>query len=132
MIHWMGKFRRFYLVNFRKEYVKRQLTLRKGECHQCARCCSFVFVCPMLTQQRTCRIYKKFRTMTCKSFPIDQRDIDEVALSGGTCGYHFEKPHFHNPPSHSIQANISKRIDGFNEPEGRLTEGCELKCQMAE
>jgi hypothetical protein len=47
----------------------------------------------------------------CKSFPIDQRDIDEVALCGGTCGYRFEKRPFHYPPFHSIQANVSKRID---------------------
>ncbi len=77
MIHLIGKFRRIYLVYFRKGYVKRQLALRKGECHQCARCCSFVFVCPMLTRQRLCRIYNKFRLEMCKSFPIDQRDIDE-------------------------------------------------------
>jgi hypothetical protein len=98
----MGKLRRFYLVYFRKAYVRRQLALRKGECHQCARCCSFVFVCPMLTPHRHCRIYNKFRLEMCKSFPIDQRDIDEVALSGGTCGYRFEKdplipPYLMNP-----------------------------------
>ena len=111
VIHLMGKFRRFYLVYFREGYVKRQLALRKGECHQCARCCSFVFACPMLTRQRLCRIYNKVRLEMCKSFPIDQRDIDEVALCGGTCGYRFEKHPFHHPPSHSIQANVSKRIE---------------------
>jgi hypothetical protein len=104
MIHVMGKFRRFYLVYFRKDYVKRQLALRKGECHQCARCCSFVFVCPMLTRGQLCRTYNKFRLEICKSFPIDQRDIDEVARCGGTCGYRFEKHPFHHPPSLSIQA----------------------------
>jgi hypothetical protein len=112
MIHLMGKLRRFYLVYFRKGYVKRQLTLRKGECHQCARCCSFVFVCPMLTRRRLCRIYNKFRLEMCKSFPIDQRDIDEVALCGGTCGYRFEKHPFHYSPSHSIRTNFSKPIEG--------------------
>ncbi len=92
VIHLVGKLRRIYLVYFRKAYVKRQLALRKGECHQCARCCSFVFGCPMLNQEGLCRIYNKFRLAMCKSFPIDQRDIDEVALFGGTCGYRFEKP----------------------------------------
>src|SRR5512136_142536 len=88
----MGKLRRFYFVYFRKAYVKRQLALRRGECHQCARCCSFVFVCPTLTQRRLCRIYRsRFRLEMCRSFPIDQRDIDEVALCGGACGYRFEK-----------------------------------------
>jgi len=101
MIHVMGKFRRFYLVYFRKDYVKRQLALRKGECHQCARCCSFVFVCPMLTRGRLCRTYNKFRLEMCKSFPIDQRDIAEVARCGGTCGYRFEKDSLRYPPSHA-------------------------------
>jgi len=26
----------------------------------------------------------------CKAFPIDERDIFDVALTGGTCGYYFE------------------------------------------
>ena len=90
VIHLTGKFKRFYLVYFKKEYVKRQLALRKGECHQCGRCCSFLFPCPMLTQQRLCRIYKRCRSEVCKLFPIDPRDIAEVALRGGTCGYRFE------------------------------------------
>ncbi len=47
----------------------------------------------------------------CKSFPIDQRDIDEVALSGGTCGYHFENRPLHYPPSHSTQTDLSNRIE---------------------
>jgi hypothetical protein len=89
--HLIGKFRRIYLVYLRREYVKRQLGLRKGECHQCGRCCSFLFACPMLTQERLCRIYGKCRSEVCKAFPIDQRDIDEVALCRGTCGYRFEK-----------------------------------------
>ena len=45
----------------------------------------------MLTGQRLCRIYNKRRLEMCRTFPIDQRDIDEVALFGGTCGYRFEK-----------------------------------------
>ncbi len=111
MTHLMGKLRRFYLVYFRKEYVRKQLALRKGECHQCARCCSFVFVCPMLTQQRVCRTYNKFRLEMCKSFPIDQRDIDEVARCGGTCGYRFEKQSFYYPRVHSTQRNLSKPME---------------------
>jgi hypothetical protein len=90
LIHLTGKLRRIYLVYFRKTYVKRQLALRRGECHQCARCCSFVFGCPMLNQKGLCRIYNKFRLEMCRSFPIDQRDIDEVALTGGACGYRFD------------------------------------------
>jgi hypothetical protein len=48
----------------------------------------------MLSRWQLCRIYTKFRLAMCKSFPIDQRDIDEVALFEGTCGYRFEKQPF--------------------------------------
>ncbi len=111
MVHVVGKLRRLYLVYFRKEYVKRQLALRNGECHQCARCCSFVFTCPLLTGQRLCRTYNKFRLEMCKRFPIDQRDIDEVARCGVTCGYRFDEHPFHYPPSHPTQEDFSKKIE---------------------
>jgi hypothetical protein len=91
VIHFMGKLRRLYLIHCRRGYVKEQLALRKGKCHQCGRCCFFLFPCPMLTQQRLCRIYGKCRSKVCKVFPIDQRDIAEVALCGGTCGYRFDR-----------------------------------------
>ncbi len=124
MTHLAGKFRRFCLVYFRKEYVKRQLALRQGECHQCARCCSFVFHCPMLTQRRLCRAYDKFRLEMCKRFPIDQRDIDEVARCGGTCGYRFEKLPSQYPPSHSVQPHFAKRIEELPD----ATSGCFFRC----
>ena len=108
VIHLMGKLRRFYLVYFRKEYVKKQLASRKGECLQCAQCCSFVFVCPMLTRQRSCRTYNKFRLEMCRSFPIDQRDIDEVTRCGGTCGYRFEEQSLHHPPTHTRPKETSQ------------------------
>jgi len=85
-----GKFRRFYLVHFRKGYKRRQLLLRRGECRQCGTCCTLLFSCPMLTRQGLCFIYGRCRPQVCKVFPIDQRDIDEVALCGGECSYRFE------------------------------------------
>ncbi|MBW2056599.1 MAG: hypothetical protein JRH07_08875 [Deltaproteobacteria bacterium] len=103
VIHLAGKVRRFYLVHFKKGYVQRQLALRRGKCHQCGRCCSFLFVCPMLTRQGLCSSYDRFRPMVCKVFPIDQRDIDEVTLSGGQCGYRFEAPYSRNPPPRPLQ-----------------------------
>jgi len=90
VIHPIGKFRRSYLVQFRKRYVQRQLALRKGECRQCGQCCSLLFVCPMLTRPGLCRIYDKGRWKVCEVFPIDGRDISDVALAGGQCGYYFE------------------------------------------
>jgi len=86
----INKIRRFYLVHFRKEYVRKQLSLRQGQCQQCGRCCSLVYRCPLLTKDGLCITYGKWRPAVCKVFPIDQRDIDEIATLGGKCGYSFE------------------------------------------
>ena len=90
IIHLTGKTRRFYLVHFRKGYVKRQLKLRRGQCRQCARCCNLIFKCPLLSKEGLCLSYDKYRWAVCKVFPIDQRDIDDIAVCGGRCGYHFK------------------------------------------
>jgi len=87
----IGKFRRLYLVNFRKGYVRKQLKRRKGECHQCGLCCTFLFTCPFLNRLGLCLIYGRCRPNVCKAFPIDQRDINEIRLCGGECGYSFDE-----------------------------------------
>jgi len=87
----IGKFRRFYLFHFRKKYVQEQLAGRKGECRQCAQCCDLLFPCPMKTPENRCRIYNESRWEVCKVFPIDKRDVRDVALCGGTCGYSFDE-----------------------------------------
>ena len=91
VIHLIGKLRRFYLVHFRKKYVQKQLALRDGKCRQCSQCCVLLFVCPVMTQEGRCLIYDNFRWDVCKVFPIDKRDINEVALCGGRCGYSFKE-----------------------------------------
>ncbi|EPR43102.1 hypothetical protein dsx2_2462 [Desulfovibrio sp. X2] len=95
LLHAVGKSRRFLLVHFRKEYVRRQLSGRSGGCRQCGTCCNLLFTCPMLTTHRTCLAYGTCRPEACKVFPIDRRDIDEVATCGGRCGYTFDR----DPPS---------------------------------
>ena len=89
-LHTTGKLRRFWLVHFRKDYVQNQLLARKGDCRQCGICCNLLFTCPMLTKGGRCVVYGFCRPQACKVFPIDQRDIDEVSLCGGHCGYHFD------------------------------------------
>jgi len=89
-LHATGKLRRFWIVHFRKEYVHRQLPVRKGKCHQCGTCCNLLFTCPMLKKQGRCFVYGSCRSQTCMVFPIDQRDIDEVKLCGVQCGYCFK------------------------------------------
>ena len=84
-----GKIRRFYLLHLRKNYVRRQLSLRRGECHQCAACCSLLFPCAAQTEDKLCSRYDGRRWAVCKVFPIDSRDIRDVERSGGQCGYYF-------------------------------------------
>lgn len=88
-VHVWGKLRRYLLVRFRKEYVRRQMSIRQGSCRQCGACCSLLFTCPVLTKQRRCLVYGSIQPQACKAFPIDQRGIQEVNLCGGTCGYSF-------------------------------------------
>ena len=89
LLHAAGKFRRLWLVHFRKEFVQDQLLVREGDCRQCGTCCNLLFTCPMLTKQRRCFVYGTCRPQACKVFPIDQRDIDEVNFCSGHCGYCF-------------------------------------------
>ena len=90
LLHIIGKARRFGLVHFRTQYVYNQLLIRQGECRQCGFCCNLLFTCPMLTKQGRCFVYGSCRPESCKVFPIDQRDIDEVSFCGSFCGYYFE------------------------------------------
>jgi len=89
--HVSGKIRRFCLVHFRKDYVKRQLDLRQGECRQCGTCCNLLNTCPMLTSGGRCFAYGTCRPQVCKVFPIDERDIAEVKMCGRSCGFYFAK-----------------------------------------
>jgi len=90
-LHTTGKLRRFWLVHFRKEYVQHQLLVRKGDCQHCGACCNMLFTCPMLAKQGKCFVYGFYRPRSCRVFPIDQRDLAEVSLCGGHCGYRFNR-----------------------------------------
>lgn len=88
-IHLIGRFRRFLLVHFGKEYVAGRLLEREGECRQCGTCCRMFIPHFMITKKNRCVIHNSCRWKVCRAFPIDQRDIDEVALEGAICGYRF-------------------------------------------
>jgi len=88
-----GKVRRFVNTNFRKEETIAALALRRGECNRCGACCELVFKCPFLKKNTDgtslCGIYEN-RPNSCRLFPIEQRDIQELR---GSCSYYFiEKP----------------------------------------
>ncbi len=89
-VHIVGKIRRFFIVHFKKQYLREQLLARRGKCNKCGMCCNLLYTCPMLKKDGRCLIYGKCRPKVCKVFPIDQRDIDEIRMCGGICGYYFE------------------------------------------
>ena len=88
-----GKLRRFVITNFRRQETIAALALRRGDCNRCGACCELLFKCPFLKKHNdgttTCGIYEN-RPNSCRLFPIERRDIDELR---GTCSYYFiEKP----------------------------------------
>jgi hypothetical protein len=88
-----GKIRRLINTNFRKQEMIEALALRRGDCNRCGACCELLFKCPFLKKQTDgstiCGIYEN-RPNSCRLFPIERRDIEEVR---GTCSYYFiEKP----------------------------------------
>jgi hypothetical protein len=89
LYHVGGKFRRFRLAHFQKAYVLEQQSARQGACRQCGTCCNLLFTCPRLTKASNCLAYGTCRPDVCKLFPIDQRDIREVEMCGGKCGFYF-------------------------------------------
>ena len=77
-----GKLRRFYLVRFRKSYVKKMHGLRRGQCLRCGACCSITIKCPHLKDGNRCSIYEH-RYEQCRLFPIDPRDLRGRFSAGG-------------------------------------------------
>lgn len=90
----ISQFRRFYLRYFRKDYMREQFILRTEECRQYGMCCTLLSTCPMLTRQGLRLVYGKCRPQACRVFPIDQKDVDQVTLCGGKCGYQFARTSF--------------------------------------
>ena len=91
-----GKARRFYLVVFRPEYVRRSLARRVGSCHRTGACCVLMFSCPALdrlSRLPLCRIYTR-RPANCRTFPIDERDLSDRNLVNPwePCGFSFLAP----------------------------------------
>ena len=86
-----GRLRRFWAGNFRPGHVRRQLARRRGDCGQCGICCTLGLTCPALKKAGACSIYTTgCRPKNCEVFPLDEKDIEDVKLSGGTCTYRFE------------------------------------------
>lgn len=91
-----GRVRRFYLCHFRPSYVKMKYQQRHGQCLRCGACCHMGLRCPSLIYQddgtSLCARYGKWRSMNCKNFPIDERDIADrdIVQPNKPCGFSFD------------------------------------------
>ncbi len=91
---WIGQFlrksRRFYLGNFKPEYIEKSVAEnRLGECHRCGLCCELIYKCPFLGRDKSglsyCRVYGELRPANCRNYPFDVTDAEI-----DTCGYSFK------------------------------------------
>ena len=73
----LGKLRRLYLHTLHREYIRRNLARRRGECRRCGACCRLMFDCPYLDQssELTSCTRHHMRWWNCKIFPVDERDL---------------------------------------------------------
>lgn len=87
-----GKIRRVYLSYCRKKYTLEKIVQRSGECKRCGSCCKLLFKCPFFQEtenEARCLIYKN-RSLVCRFYPIDERDVEELKRAyGKICGFHF-------------------------------------------
>jgi hypothetical protein len=86
----LRKARRFYIGNFRKEYIQEAIAeTREGECHRCGLCCELIYKCPFLGKDSQnlpyCRVYGDLRPANCRNYPFDSKDAEI-----DTCGYTFK------------------------------------------
>lgn len=90
-----GKLRRFCFGHLRKGWMKRQESVRKGDCARCGACCKLLYHCPFLKEEAPgvsrCSVHGS-RPINCSMFPIDKRDLkDRNIISPKTkCGYSFD------------------------------------------
>ncbi len=92
-----GVVRRAYLHTFNRDYVRRGIKRRSGDCRRCGACCKLTIRCPDLEENgpENCACARHATRWTnCRIFPVDERDIaDRDQVSGdGPCGYRFDPP----------------------------------------
>jgi hypothetical protein len=88
-----GKLRRFYLATFRREYVRRSLARRVGNCNRTGACCRLMYTCPLLDVKSSpvrCTIHEH-KPSNCSLFPIDERDLRDrdIIAPDSPCGFSF-------------------------------------------
>lgn len=84
--------RRAYLFRFRKSYVNRSLSLRRGKCPpNCGACCLSALrsrPCPHLDSDMRCSIYPDRKCL--RPFPIDEKEKKLFGIAD-RCGYYWKQ-----------------------------------------
>jgi len=85
-----GKFYYFYVTNFRRDIMKKSLSLRRGECNHCGVCCKG---CPNLLKNNDCKFwYRGNCDNQCLMFPVFPYQIEFNSEDvRNNCGYYWEE-----------------------------------------
>ncbi len=80
----LNRVRRMVGVLIDKDYIKKKIKKRKGQCNRCGECCKR---CKYLKKNK-CVIYNKRLWFCYKEFPLDKFDI--LIFGVKKCGYRFQ------------------------------------------
>ncbi|MBU2541445.1 MAG: hypothetical protein KJ593_06060 [Candidatus Omnitrophica bacterium] len=83
-------FRRRFLVLFRPRYVNNSLSMRKGECKKCGRCCLLNKSWCRHFKGGRCQVYER-QPFFCKVYPIDPKDKSMSGVAREDCGYYWSE-----------------------------------------
>ena len=82
------KYYKFYLYNFNRGKLKRDLAARKGRCDRCGRCC---VGCILYNEEtKLCNDWKIAVMIGCDLYPINLFDQKRLGVEN-VCGYYWEK-----------------------------------------
>ena len=87
--------RPFYSI-FRKDYIKKQLAIRKGKCNQCGKCCEVMDLLALKCKYFKCgkcivfeKQYHSGEKCDIRTYPFDEKDI-EATKKYANCGFYWE------------------------------------------
>jgi len=95
LLFYTGAIRRPFYNLFRKEYIKKQLAERKGECKQCGKCCEIMDVIGLKCKyfkEGKCIIFKyAMKKKLCDTYvyPFDEKD-KRVTKNYTKCGFYWK------------------------------------------
>ena len=80
-------FRRKFYLTFRKKYIKKQLSLRKGKCKECGCCHNMLIPCEHFKEPNLCLKWNDL-PYECFCYPFDEKDKNE--FSKKQCAFHWD------------------------------------------